>query len=273
MLEFNSDGSTVIISAMSRMPLSDFARTLAMRLPQTPCRCRREKVREEHFTFSAENLPEVPPLLVTSDLVMNKTQHHYGSNCRIDTVHFYASGRTHRELAVWILAAIFSGKSHRAGLDLEHESSAIRRLEINYGGFDQSACWGYTRKPTQFIYHPEIPDRIPWNDHLDEKDLPMFDLDFREGSGHHPVNDLDKRDRVEIGGGDDALVLVADLLLNIGLPACDISSAAESIPPDKTYVLECFLGRQRVKKWSAEAQFHLPNSFSWPGDYPSLSQQ
>src|SRR5438309_8729785 len=96
-----------IICAMSRLPLPDFARSLATRLPQTPCRCRVEKVKEEHYTFSAENLPEVPPLLVTADLVMNKTEHRYGSNCRIDTVHFYASGQTHRELAVLILAALF----------------------------------------------------------------------------------------------------------------------------------------------------------------------
>ena len=254
------------------MPLSDFARTLATCLPQTSCRCRAEKVREEHYTFSAENLHEVPPLLVTSNLVMAKTEHHYGNNCRVDVVHFYASGQTHRELAVWILAALFAGKAQRVALDLEHEASAIKRLEINCSGFDQNACFGYTRKPAQFAYHPEIPDRIPWNWHLDEKDLPVFDLDSREGSGHHPVNDRDKRDRVEIRGSDDAPVLVAELLLNIGLPACDTSPGGESVPPDKTYVLECFLGRQRVAKWSAEAQFHLPNSFSWPGDYPSLGQ-
>jgi hypothetical protein len=203
---------------------------------------------------------------------MSKGEHHYGSNCRIDAVHFYATGQTHRELAIWILAGLFSGKRQTVGLDLEHEASAIKRLEIDYGGYDQSDCWDYTRKPSQFTYHPEIPERIPWNGRLDETSMPIFDLDFSEGSGHHPVNDLHKRERVEIRGRDDALVLVANLLLDIGLPACDISQGGESMPPDKTYVLECFLGRQRVAKWSSEAQFHLPNSFSWPGDYPALRQ-
>jgi|HubBroStandDraft_6_1064221.scaffolds.fasta_scaffold08067_6 hypothetical protein len=61
------------------MLLSDFARTLAMRLPQKPCRCRDENVQAEHYTFSTENLPEIPALLVTSELVMRKTEHHYGS--------------------------------------------------------------------------------------------------------------------------------------------------------------------------------------------------
>jgi hypothetical protein len=86
---------------MSGMLLSDFARTLAMRLPQSPCRCRDENVQSEHYTFSTENLPDIPALLVTSELVMRKTEHQYGSNSRIDTVHFYASGQTHRDLAVW----------------------------------------------------------------------------------------------------------------------------------------------------------------------------
>jgi len=173
-------------------------------------------------------------------------------------------------VAIWILAALFSGKSRAVALDLEHEGSTIKRLEINYSSSDQSASCDYTRKPAQFIYHPEIPERTPLNAHLNEKDLPLFDLDFREGSRHHPVNDLDKRDRVQVRGSDNALVLVAELLLNIGLPACDINPGAESGVLDKSYVLECFLGRQRVSKWSAEAQFHLPNSHSWPGDYPSL---
>jgi hypothetical protein len=257
---------------MSTTTLSDMAGALALRLPQAPCHCRIDRVQEEHFTFSAENLPTVPPLLTTSNLVMSKGEHHYGSNCRIDAVHFYATGQTHRELAIWILAGLFSGERQTVGLDLKHEASAIKRLEIDYGSYDQSDCWDYTRKPSQFTYHPEIPERIPWNDRLDETSMPIFDLDFSEGSGHHPVNDLHKRDRVEIRGRDDALVLVANLLLDIGLPACDISQGGESVPPDKSYVLECFLGRQRVAKWSAEAQFHLPNSFSWPGDYPSLRQ-
>lgn len=258
----------------ARVSLSGFARTLALGLPQMPSGCNLPKsqnvIKEEHYTFSAESLPQVLTLVVTSDLVMTKNERRYGNGCRVDVVHFYASGQTHRELAVLILAALFSGTPQRVALDLEHEASAIKRLEINYCGFSRGSCWDYTRKPERFTYHPAISDRIPWNSHLDEKDLPIFNLDFSEGSGYHPVNDLDKRDKVEIDGGDDALVLVADLLLNIGLPARDVSHTGESIPPDKTYVLESSFGHQRVRKWSAEAQFHLPNSFSWPGEYPTL---
>lgn len=257
---------------MGKVLLSDFAGELVARLPLTPCRCRDEKVKAEHFTFSADNLPGPPPLLATSDLVMSKSDHQYGNCCRIDVVHFYASGKTHRELGVLILSALFSKKSQRVVIELEHEASSVKRLEINWRGSSQGSCWDYTRQPEKFDYHPEIPERIPWNWPLDERDLPMFDLDFREGSQYHPVNDMDKRDRVEVRGSDDALVLVADLLLNIGLPACDSEPAEGSPLLEKTYILESFLGYQRVAKWSAEARFHLPNSFSWPGEHPRLSR-
>jgi len=256
----------------SRISLSGFAGELVARLPQAPCRCRTDQGKEDHYTFSEKSMPAVPSSLVSSNLVVRKTEHHYGSASRVDVIHFYASGQTHRELAVLILAAVFSGKSQRVAIDLQHPASTVKRLEINYSGFSQGSCWDYTKKPAQFTYHPEIPQRIPWNWHLDEKDLPMFELDFSQDSGHHPVNDLDKRDKVEIGGGDDGLVLLADLLLNIGLPACDVSHSEGSLPPDKSYVLECFLGHQRVKKWSAEAQFHLPESFSSPGEHPALDK-
>jgi len=250
---------------MGKVSLADFAGPLTMRLPQTPCR---EQNHDEHYTFSPENLPEPPPLLNTAGLVMTKTEHGYDNCCRIDIVHFYASGRTHRELGILILSALFSRNSQRVAIDLEHKASDIKRLELNWSGYSRGAGWDYRRKPTQSTYHPEIPEQVPLNWHVDERDLPAFSLDFL-GPGH-PVNDLHKRDKAEIGGSDDALVLLAELLLNIGLPACDIKPDERGVPADKTYILECSLGRQRVARWSAEAQFHLPHSFSWPGEYPSL---
>lgn len=253
---------------MAKISLADFAAPLAVRLPQTPCRCRREKNNAEHYTFSAENLPEPPPLLSTGGLVMTKTEHHYDNCSRIDVVHFYASGRTHRQIGVLILSALFSRNSQRIAIDLEHKSSDIKRLELNWSGYSRGSTWDYRRKPAQFTYHPEIPEQVPRDWHVDERDLPAFGLDFREAG--HPVNDLHKRDKADIRGSDNALVLVAELLLNIGLPACDIKPDEGGIPADKTYVLECSLGRQRVAKPSAEAQFHLPHSFSWPGEYPSI---
>jgi hypothetical protein len=201
--------------------------------------------------------------------VIAKTEHRYGNCHCVDVVHFYAAGQTYRELAILILAGLFSNTTKGAALELDHPASAIKRLEINYSRHSSSSCRGYIRSPKQFTYHPEIPERVPWNWHLDERDLPLFDLDFSKGSRFHPVTDRDKRDRVVIGGSDAALVLAADLLLNIGLPACDVSPAGHL---DNEYILECCLGRQRVSKWSAEAQFHLPNSFSWPGEYPILEK-
>jgi hypothetical protein len=118
-----------------------------MHLPQTPCRCRVDRVKRGHHTFSAENLPEIPPVLVTSDLVITKTEHSYGNCCRIDKAHFYGSGQTHRELVILILATLFSGKGQRVTRDLEHEASRVKRLQISCSGLSRSACWDYARKP------------------------------------------------------------------------------------------------------------------------------
>ena len=257
---------------MGKVSLADFAGSPAAALPKVPCRCRHEKNQEKHHTFSADSLPEPPSVLTTTGLVMTKTEHHYDSCCRIDVVHFYASGRTHRELGVLILSALFSESPQRIAIELEHEASDIKRLELNWSGYSRGSAWDYRRKPSQFTYHPEIPERIPRNWHLDERDLPGFGLDFREAGRHHPIDDLRRRDKVEISGNDEAFVLLAELLLNIGLPGCETKSDEGGIPADKTYVLECSLGHQRVAKWSAEAQFHLPNSFSWPGEHPSLER-
>jgi hypothetical protein len=253
---------------MGKISLADFAGPIAASLPQNPCRCRIEKNHADHHTFSSQNLPEPPPLLSTAGLVVTDTEHHYGNCCRIDAVHFYASGRVHRQLGVLILSALFSKSTKSITIDLEHEASSIRRLEVNGRGYSHVSSSGYRREPVEFTYHPEIPQNVPWNWHLDERDLPAFDLDFREAG--HPIRDLRNRDKAKIDGSDDALVLLAELLLNIGLPACDAKPDEGSLSADKTYVLECSLGNQRVAKWSAEAQFHLPHSHSWPGEYPSL---
>jgi len=249
--------------------LADFASGVVSRFPKEPCHCRTDNMKDQHFTFSAESLPEPPPLLVAHDLVMAKTEHQYGDCIRIDVVHFYASGETFRQIVAVILAGLFHCKRW-IGLDLKHEASAITRLEIDYGLAGKTYAWDYVTKPHRFTYHPEIPKRAPWDWKIDEWGLPRFNLEFARESSYHPINDRDKRDRVEISGRGDTLVLVAELLLNIGLSACDIKSEGESMPPDKSYILESFPGHYKVHKWSAEAQLHLAGSLSWPGDYPEL---
>jgi hypothetical protein len=188
---------------MKRISLTDFVTPVADQLPQTPCHCREDRV-TDHCIFSEENLPEVIPHLVTHDLVMTRTEHYYGNGIRIDQIHFYGSGKTHRQLAVLILAAVFSEKPQRIILDLEHENSTIKHLEVNYRGLSSAPPWDYTRKPFRFAYHPAIPERYPHDWPANDWELPMFDLDFSRGSKHHPVDERDKRDKVEISGGDIA---------------------------------------------------------------------
>jgi hypothetical protein len=248
-----------------------FADLLVAQLPSEPCKCEVRGSRwGPHFAFSRENLPAPPSLLRTDDIIATRTEHRYGNNVTIDVVHFYASGRTYRQLAILILAALFSEGCERAELELSNRQSRIRRVEIHTGDFRNKLCWGYQVRPERFTYHPQIPERWPRNWKLEERNLPSFDLDFVEGQPRHPINDLDKRDRLEIRGQDEGLMVVAELFLNIGLPVCSQNAINDPIPPDMTYVLESFPGHRRVSPWSAEAQFHLPGSFSWPGEYPSI---
>jgi len=252
--------------------LGAFSESLVSQLPVEPCKCEVPGGRPEpHFAFSSKNLPVPPTVLSTDDLIATRTEHRYAYNVIIDVVNFYATGKTYRQLAVLILAALFSDGCERAELELSNQQSRIRRVEILTGGLRNKPCWGYAVRPERFTYHPQIPERWPRSWKLDERELPIFDLDFVEGQPHHPVNDLDKRDRLEMRGQDVGLMVVAELLLNIGLPVCSQKAINGPVPPDMTYVLESFPGHRRVNPWSAEAQFHLPGSFSWPGEYPILT--
>jgi hypothetical protein len=207
-------------------------------------------------------------VLCSDEIVACRTEHRYGNSVVIDVVNFYATGRTYRHFAVMMLAALFSEGCERAVLELSNRQSQIRRVEVRTDALRNKFPWGYSVRPQSYTYHPQIPERWPRNWKLDELDLPVFDLDF--GEGQHPMNDHDKRNRLEIAGQDVGLMALAELLLNIGLPSCSQKATDEAISPDMTYVLESFPGHRRVSAWSAEAQFHLPGSISWPGEYPIL---
>jgi len=256
----------------AKVLLSDFADQIVAQLPQEPCTCHSPRTPgipsepKAHFIFTAQTFPEIPLILTTRDLVMKRSEHHFGNCIRVDIIHFYATGRTYRQLAVLMLAALFAEAHRRVVIDLEHDDSEIRRLEIGHSR--QGSVWGYIKRPFQFTYHPEIPDLKPWQPH-GEYDRPEFDLEFREDTIGNPVTDLGRRDQAEIDGNDDALVLLAELLLNIGLPACDVPVDNDPFI-DKTYKLESCLVRGEAGRWSAEAHFSLPKSFDWPGDYPDL---
>jgi hypothetical protein len=252
--------------------LSDFANEIVGRLPQVPCSCNARRtpdaprVEEKHFEFTAETFPEIPSVLTTRDLVMKRTEHGYGNCIRVDMIHFYASGHTYRQLAVLLLAGVFAEAHKQVALELKHEDSTIKRLEVHQS--KRGFIWGYVKRPVQFRYHPEIPAQNPWRN-FDEYHRPEFDLGFRKGTASNPVSELDKRDQAHINGNDDALVLLSELLLNIGLPDCDIPVGHDP-SVDKTYKLKSGLASGGVGRWSAEAYFSLPNSFSWPGEYPEL---
>jgi hypothetical protein len=250
--------------------LAAFADSLVAQLPAEPCKCNVAGSKwEPHFAFSRQNLPGLPGVLSSDDIIACRTEHRYGNSVVIDVINFYATGRTYRHFAVMMLAALFSEGCERAELELRNRQSQIKRVEIRTDALRHKFPWGYTVRPEGYTYHPQIPERWPSDWKLDELDLPMFDLDF--GKGQHPINDHDKRNRLEMAGQDMGLMALAELLLNIGLPVCSQKDTDARARPDRAYVLESFPGHRRVSPWSAEVQFHLPDSHSWPGEYPILT--
>jgi hypothetical protein len=244
--------------------LDDFTTRCVELLPAAPCKCELpgSGTSDNHVGFSAENIPIPPNFLTTPKLAIQATEHHYDSSIRIDTLHLYAAPATYRQLGVLLLGCLFHLHEQVVAIELSNPHSKLRWLKIDYKGLTHGAVAGYLKKPFEFTYHPQFVRRRPnWPQH--EHYLPAFSFEFSPESKFHPVADLDKRDSLVISGEDDGLMLLAELFLNFGLVS---DSKAEAIE------LEGFPGHRLVRTWSAEVQFHLPGSHSWPGEYPDLPE-
>lgn len=144
--------------------LAAFADSLVAQLPSEPCKCDVPGSKSEpHFAFSRENLPALPGVLRCDDIVASRTEHRYENNAIIDVVNFYATGRTYRQFAVLMLAALFSEGCERAELELSNRQSRIRRVEVSTDGLRHKFSWGYAVRPESYTYHPQIPERWPRN--------------------------------------------------------------------------------------------------------------
>jgi hypothetical protein len=245
--------------------LEDFTSQSIELIPTVPCKCRVPGAgrSRNHLVFSAENLPSPSNILTTPKLAIGATEHHYDSSIRIDTLHFYAAPTTYRQLGVLLLACIFHLHEQVVVINLTNPHSKLKHVEIDYKGLTHGAAWGYVKRPLRFTYHPQFAQPRPdWPQH--EHYLPQFSYTFSRENKSHPVEDLDKRDSLVISGEDEGLILLAELLLNVGL--------VNNNTPLEAIELEGFPGHRRVRTWSAEAQFHLPGSSSWPGDYPELPE-
>jgi len=82
------------------------------------------------FVLHQQILP-VPPVSLSSDrIVIGKAEHHYNSCYRADGLWMFLSGRTCRELGLFLLSCGFHGPAQTTTLALSHPESDIRRIVV-----------------------------------------------------------------------------------------------------------------------------------------------
>lgn len=226
---------------------------LAVRLPIAADGC-------ESLTLSAQNLPSPPAEIATDAIYALKGSHVYNDWFKIDATDFFAQKETYRHLGLLILSAVF----HRVpivAIDLRHPHSEITSLTVEYyfSDFDKLPA-GYHTQPFAFKYYPELPAWHPFQQpgrQVDPRNLPCFNL-ANSTNRSYTEADWQQRDAIKIFGNDAALVLFAELLLNIGLPQNERTE----------FALESESGGQRaVGVSSQEARLFLPDHLYWTEEH------
>lgn len=212
------------------------------------------------LTLSAQNLPSPPAEIATDALYALKGSHFYNDWFKIDATDFFAQKETYRHFGLLILSAVF----HRipvVTIDLRHPHSEIKILivEHHFSDFDKLPA-GYHTQPFAFEYFPELPAWHPFQQsgsQIDPRNLPCFNL-ANSTNRSYTEADWQQRDAVKIFGNDAALVLFAELLLNIALP----------LNEETEFALESESGGYRaVGVSSQEAGLFLPGHLCWTEEH------
>lgn len=207
------------------------------------------------FLFERKLFPTLPTVIRTPKLDVRKTYHFINNSCRVDVLNFMASKKTYRYWGLAILAAIFRPELSALTLQLECQSSQIKSILLRYPGTTSRAVLTYLTAPHSFEYHPEEIAEHPWMGRcIPENGWPDFLLTY-SGSDLH--NHWEDRDVIEGFGNDDASVMLADLLLNLGR-----DKNKQLMVRLETIFAPAYRG---VSRLSCEVQLHLPGSESWPG--------
>jgi hypothetical protein len=207
------------------------------------------------FRFEKNIFPQLPSVLATPAITTQKTYKYINDCHRIDVVHFQCSKKTYRYFGLAILATIFCPELKELHIDLRAPSSQITSLAIHYEGTTSRAVFDYRTQPISFDYHPSDVREHPWRERRSpETGWPEFCLTY---SGVDPWKHWDERNTIEGFGGDDASVLLAALLLDLGRDE-NMQSFVK---------LESPLQYGGVSSFSPEIQLHLPNSETWPTSY------
>lgn len=182
-----------------------FFEEAVLALPQIP---------DESHLFSARNLPIPPTSLTSNQIGIDTGRPLYNDRFETELISFGAPKNTYRALALLILCVVFHRKPETVEIHLTHPETKVSWLEVSSKFPDPDADTGYQRYPGFFEYwsqfHPiELTVNCPpW-------DLPCANYCHRIETSQY---DPDTRDVVKGFGTDNGAVLLAELLLNVGLP-------------------------------------------------------
>jgi hypothetical protein len=185
--------------------LDQFFEQAVVALPQIP---------DESRLFSAQSLP-VPPTSLTSDRIgIEVGRPRYGEGFMTELISFGAPKDTYRALALLILCVVFHREPETVEIHLTHPETKVSWLQVSSTFPDPDTSPDYQRYPGFFRYWSQFhqggldADFLPY-------DLPWANYCHRS----EPLQyDPETRDVVKGFGNDNGAVLLAELLLNVGLP-------------------------------------------------------
>ena len=171
--------------------------------------------RGEVYRFDAAGVPAPPPRLSTPAIRVRLGYKAVWFNDDIiemrEVLSIEATKRAYRLWGILILAGVFHASDDPIVIGLNHPDSAIRDMRVGGRPLIAGDPRGYVTSPLSFEYSPGESHRYPWPGAVDEEHLPCFWF-ARAGM------DVE-RSKVVGFGTDRASVRLAELLLNIGLPA------------------------------------------------------
>ena len=233
-----------ITAPVRSIDLGSAFRNLRKRVPVAP---------ERRFDFRESSFPPLPREFVSDRIVIVKSTHDYGASCQSDQVQIYSDKQTFRHLALLLLGVVLKAIP-KLTVNLSNPGSEVKRVLIKSEWAELAKnISGYGSKPTFFKYRTGNVLRHPWiNSGTPLGALPSFKL-TNEKDAVYSEEARRNRDTLIGFGSDEAMVRLAELMLNMSRPECKINEVE----------LEGEPGFRGVAPRSAEAMLRLPGSFGW----------
>ena len=241
------------VDAGEHPDLVRFVSAVAQSLPQTHD--------DDDFVFTAKTFPWLPVALSTSDLIIKKGYHDYGT-WRIDYPQVFGRKPAYEALGIISTAVLLNPERDALSIRLSNPESEVKtlRVEFEYREVGKGFAYGLLRRPEAFVYLPDKVESKPWlhEDIPDPHDYPHFSLTNRNDC---PITDEDWAGRdVLVGFGTaEGTARLAQLFL-------DMSRAGNEVPE---FLLESEAGFRGVAPASAEIRFWLPGGYAVEDEFPA----